>query len=191
MSHMLRSEKMEWKEFLMKVEKEQLVDILIGKMVRDTYFHKEVYNEFVKEKISNGTATVDQAIESYGKEVKEEFEASVRSANYLMSISYDLLEQCENVCIIDQIKIHMAILKELGNALNYGAGYEDESDAFVSDILMDSEKEVVNILNHNLEKFTQDEWKALYHILEDASQDKEMSYFVKKLHTQFSFDFTQ
>lgn len=110
---------MEWKELLMKAEKEQLVDILVGKMVRDRYFYKEVYNEFVKEKISDGTATVDQAIASYTKEVKDELEASVRSANYLMSISYDLLEQCEHVCIIDQIKLHMAVLKELGNALNY------------------------------------------------------------------------
>lgn len=185
MSDMRITEEMEWKELLMKAEKEQLVDILIGKMVRDTYFYKEVYNEFVKEKISNGTATVDQAIASYAKEVKDELEASVRSANYLMSISYDLLEQCENVCRIDQIKLHMAVLKELGNALNYGAGYEDESDAFVSDILTDSEKEVVKILNQSLDTFTQDEQQAFQHILEEALQDKEMSYFVKKLQSQF------
>lgn len=190
MGYMLKTGEIEWKELLMKADKEQLVDLLIGKMMRDTYFYKEVYNEFVKEKISNGIATVDQVIASYSKEVKEELEASVISANYLMSISYDFLDQCEQVCTMDQIKMHMTVLKELGNALNHGAGYEDESDAFVSDIMIDSENEVVNILNQNLDKFTQDELQVLHHILEEALQDKEMAYFVKKLYNQFPFDFT-
>lgn len=170
----------EWKELLMGLEKETLAELLIRKMCQDPYFCKEVYNEYGKDKLTE--RTLDQAIQDYKDEMGKELERNMGSAQYLLSLSYHLMEQAESLsCITNQLKLYYVILQEVVHAYEFGAGYEDETDVSLGDLIDECEDEVMKIVQEQLPQASLEEGEAVRCVINEILEDHHVSAYLRKL----------
>ena len=170
----------EWKELLMGLEKETLAELLIRKMYQDPYFRKEVYNKYGKDRLTEDT--LDQTIQEYRDEMRKELERNIGSAQYLLSLSYHLMEQVEVLdSITKQLKLQYAVMQEVVHAYEHGAGYEDETDVSLGDLMDECEEEIMNIVQEQLPQASLEEGNEARMIINEMLEDSNVSAYLCKL----------
>lgn len=170
-------EEKQWQEYLMGLDKEVLVKILLSKLSRDQSFCKEVYYEYVKD-----IESVEDDIANYLKEAERERVNWVRCADDLLTISYDLYDRAQSSeLLIDQVRLCLTIMKTLWDALNDGAGFEDGNDVYIGDIIDECERLLCNVIPEKISYASQDDIKTIKETIEKASKDSDLKNAIEKL----------
>ncbi|MBC3797253.1 hypothetical protein [Acetobacterium tundrae] len=122
-----------WKEFLMGHSKEELVELMINRMSRDSSYCRESYYKLVKRSLS-----VNETIDDYKTEVNYEMNKKIPDVYFLMILSDKLLERVECTDnLLDKLKLSVTVIVNLDCAIENGAGFRNE-DEFVLIEVMDT-----------------------------------------------------
>lgn len=164
-----RNNEQEWRDLLMNVPKEKLVEILIGKIVRDPYFHHEMEIEFIQTDTS-----IDEMIQEFANNITDEKQFGYPSTNYLQILGYNLLEKAENMeRLLDQIKLCIAVIKSMDDAINDGAGYQEDNDFILTDLMEDSWKQMLQNIDEKFMSTSKEEQEEIFNIM---NQDYEYNF---------------
>jgi len=127
-----RTEQQNWTQFLMEHSKEELAELIVDRMVRDSNFSREIYYKLSKQSVS----TMEK-IKAYETAVNNEINQRTPDVNLIVILSDKLIECEENTYILlEQLKLYVSVIKNLDLALVHGAGYANE-DEYVLFELMD------------------------------------------------------
>lgn len=163
---MLKTEYEEWKELLLKQPKEKLVDMILLNMLKDHYFVRQVEDEIVVKNL-----TVQEMIKEYLDRVMEEMQMDIPNVDYLESISENLLETAETLqSLCEQVEICTTIIMTLDDAINHGAGFDNEDDFLLFDVIEEGSTFLMKILKEKCETLAKEEYIQLYDMLEKASK---------------------
>lgn len=122
-----------WKKFLMGHSKEELAELIINRMSRDSSYCRETYHKLVKRSLS-----VKETIDDYETEVNYEINKKIPDVCFLMILSDKLLERVECVNnLLDKLKLCVTVIVNLDRAIENGAGFRNE-DEFVLIEVMDT-----------------------------------------------------
>ncbi|MDO9492908.1 hypothetical protein [Acetobacterium sp.] len=122
-----------WKQLLMSHSKEELAELIIHRMLRDSGFSRELYHKLVKRSLS-----VKETIDDYETEVGYEMNKNIPDVYFLMILSDKLLERAECTDnLLDQLKLYVSVIMNLDRVIEYGAGFRNE-DEFVLIEVMDT-----------------------------------------------------
>lgn len=164
---MLKTEYKEWKALLMKQPKEKLVDIILLKMLKDHYFYRQVEDAVV---IKN--RSVQDSIKEYKDRVADEMKMNIPNVDYLESISEDLLEAAKSLqSLLEQVQICITIIKTLDDAINNGAGFENENEFYLYDVIKECSDFLVKVTKEKSVDISKAEYDQVIDLLEKASKD--------------------
>lgn len=173
-------EEEQWDKFLMGLDKEVLVKILLCKLSRNQSFRKEIYYEYAK-----NIESVEDDITNYIKEAEEERENWMRYAADLLTISYDLYDRAQtSELLVDQVRLCLAIMKTLWDALNDGAGFEDGNDLCIGDIIDDCERLLSKSIIEKISHTSQNDIITIRELFEEASKDSDLKDAIEKIRTK-------
>lgn len=125
------SDKQLWKDFLIVCSKEELAELLLDKMVKDSSFCRELFYKFSKVESS-----IDEIIIKYEKTVKSEMTQRVPDVEFLRILSEKVMESAkteEN--LLDKFRLYVSIITSLDSAIGYGAGYENEDESVLLELM--------------------------------------------------------
>jgi len=120
-----------WKQFLMEHSKEELAELIINRMLRDSGFSKEIYHKLVKRSLS-----VNETIDDYETEVDYEMNRKITDLYFLKILSDKLLVRAECTDNLrDQLKLYVSVIKNLDRSIEYGAGYKNEDEYLLIEVM--------------------------------------------------------
>lgn len=105
----------------------------------------------------------------------------MRCADDLLTISYDLYDRAQtSEFLVDQVRLCLAIMKTLWDALNDGAGFEDGNDVYIGDIIDECERLLCNIIPEKISHASQDDVTTIKELIEKASKDNDLKNAIER-----------
>lgn len=153
-----------WTDFLLKHSKEELVDLLIDKMIRDEYLYKEVVLKLVKCK-----SDVKELIDYYVKEVELEMSQEIVSMDFLSTLSETMLDIGKHKSFIEKVDIESSVIQCLDVALCSGAGYENQDDFILVDVIKRCGEQMLNEITKCINNLSESDYVHMHHYMSDKS----------------------
>ncbi|MCB5288485.1 MAG: hypothetical protein LHW64_11895 [Candidatus Cloacimonetes bacterium] len=106
-----------WKQFLVGHSKDELAELIINRMLRDSGFSREIYHKLVKRSLS-----VKDSIDDYETEVNYEIYKKNPDVYFLTILSNKLLERAECTDnLLERLSVYASVITNLDCAIDYGA----------------------------------------------------------------------
>jgi len=130
------SEREHWKDFFLELSKEELADLLLDRMVKDRSFSRALFYKFSKE-----ASSLDEVIIEYETAVKDEMNRRVPDVEFLVTLSEKVMVSAETKeNMLDKFRLYVSVIKSLDSALGHGAGYENEEEDVLIEIIDECRK---------------------------------------------------
>lgn len=119
-----------WKDHLQNQTKEELMEFLMDKAVRDPKFCRELLSCFPPADEED----IDKDLERYARSMQEELEKKHPDGDHILYLSECLQKRAkQEKSLLTQSKLYTSVIKQLDQALNNGAGWiEHMEDLLVS-----------------------------------------------------------
>lgn len=155
-----------WKEFLMDRSKEELVELIFDKMIRDIKFSREVQC-----KLSQSKANIDEIISEYEQTVKNEMDQRVPDVDFLEILSDKVMESASNMKnLLEQLRLYVSIILSLDSALDCGAGFEMENEYILFDKMDDCLKQMLIGIEEKHNDLSARDLGEVYNFLKNKSE---------------------
>lgn len=120
-----------WKQFLVGHSKDELAELIINRMLRDTGFSREMYHKLVKRSLS-----VKESIDYYETEVNYEVNKKNPDVYFLTILSNKLLERADCTDnLLERLTMYVSVITNLDRAIDYGAGYKNEDEFTLIEVM--------------------------------------------------------
>lgn len=120
-----------WKQFLVGHSKDELAELIINRMLRDSGFSREIYHKLVKRSLS-----INESIVDYETEVNYEINKKNPDVYFLTILSNKLLERVECTDnLLERLTVYVSVITNLDRAIDYGAGYKNEDEFTLIEVM--------------------------------------------------------
>lgn len=155
-----------WKQFLMSHSKEELAELIIHRMTRDTGFSKEIYHKLVKRSLS-----VEATINDYETEVNYEINQKIPDVYFLKILSDKLLVRAECTDnLLDQLKLYVSVILNLDRAIEYGAGYKNEDEYLLIEVMNTCRDLMLDVIEEHHQNLSTEELSKVLDYLKTESE---------------------
>ena len=139
------SERQHWKDFFRTLSKEELAELLLEQMVRDRSFSRELFYKFSKD-----ASTVSELITQYETAVMDEMNRKVADVDFLRILTEKVMRRATvEANILDKFRLYVTVIKNLDSAINNGAGWENEDEYVLSELMDECRDLMVAIIEEN------------------------------------------
>lgn len=153
-----------WADFLLEHSKEELVNLLIDKMIRDEYLYREIVLKLIKSK-----SDVNELIDYYVQEVEFEMSQESPSIDFLSVMSETMLDIGKNKLFVEKVYIESSVIQCLDVALCSGAGYENQDDFMLVDVMKRCGEQMLNEITKCINNLSESDYVHMYHYMSDKS----------------------
>lgn len=155
-----------WKAKLLEQSNEVLVELLLDKMLRDSNLCSEIYFKLV----SSGES-IESTIDNYEAAIESEMNNRHINVDQILTLSVAVIQSSQDdLDLYIQLKSLISVIISLNNAINQGAGMEDDSDF----IIFEKMDEALGIMLKSIEEkhrdLSADELGKVHFLLEDKAE---------------------
>ena len=139
------SERQHWQDFFLTLTKEELAELLLERMVSDRSFSRELYYKF-----STDASSLSELITQYESTVMDEVNRKVADVDFLRILTENVMRRATaEANLLDKLSLYMTVIKNLDSAINNGAGWENEDEYVLSELMDECRDLMVAIIEEN------------------------------------------
>lgn len=143
-----------WKVHLQSQSKEELMEFLMDKAVRDPKFCRELLSCFP----STNEDDVDKDLERYVRSIQEELESKHPDGDHILYLSECLLKRAKKEkSLLTQSKLYTSVIKQLDQALNDNTGWIETVEDLLVSLMDESLMSMMEEMSDKLESMSVEE----------------------------------
>lgn len=158
------NEEKNWINFLSKQSKEELVKLLVDKMIRDESFYREIVLKLIKSK-----SDINELIHYYVQEVEFEMNQETPNVDFLSTLSETMLDIGQNKSYIEKIYIETSVIQSLNDALCNGAGYANQDEFVLDEIMNRCGEQMLDDTTKYINNLPESEVQYMHHYMRDKA----------------------
>lgn len=159
------SERQHWQEFFLTLTKEELVELLLERMVSDRYFSRELFYKF-----STDASSLSELITQYETTVMDEVNRKVADVDFLRILTEKVMRRAiAEANLLDKFRLYVTVIKNLDSAINNGAGWENEDEYVLSELMDECRDLMLTIIEENHANLLRMDLGQVYEFLKNES----------------------
>lgn len=160
------SERQNWIDLFLVLTKEELAELLLDRMVKDSSFSRELFY-----KLSKDISTVSEQISKYETAVIGEMNLKVADVDFLETISGKVMRRAAvEVSLLDKFRLYVTVIKSLDSALGFGAGWENEDDDVLLKLMDECRNLMLTIIEEKHKDILTMDFVQVYDLLKIESE---------------------
>jgi len=121
----------DWTSFLEGRSKEELIDILLVRLIEDPKFSASLQSRYGSEEMS-----IDETLDEYRKSIDDELYEKYPDVQYIEKLSEALMAQAEReTSLMIKCRIYTEVIVNLDQSINEGAGHRNEEEDLLIDLM--------------------------------------------------------
>ncbi len=161
-----------WKEHLMLYSKDELAELILDRMVRDSNYSQEIHCKLTsRTEYTDYTEDTDIIISSYEMAVEKEMNKKVPDVDFLELLSEKVLESVAITdSLFEQLRMYASVIIILDKAVNDGAGFEEENEFVLLEVMDYCYDQMIFEIEGKHEALSAEELGQVYELMEGESK---------------------
>ena len=177
-----------WDNFLMKVDKEKLVDFMLSRMSTDDHFMSLVYEYFNS---FDDIATADDLIKAYLTEMDYECSNFIPDVDYIVSLTDRFMQLGLALpSLYSKIQLYVSLIVRLDKEVSDdGAGVQGDDDFLIVDMIKNIDKDLMKAICDKKQSISDEEREEICGFIKTTRQEYTISLldddYLEKLAKEF------